>query len=985
MPGYDEIGNKKSVVQRVVHRAGFGSPEDEDENDVPRFYRRLSVFLLIAVLCMGPLFAVYAPKLQGSTVIAFTPPSGHPSAQAKDQMMAHWPEAEKSSIVVLLVSSAGGFDVPRNCSNRVVTYIRAVSEAVAKAGYTKALGMKVTDYYTMQCPLQLPLASRFIAPTSTVVFFTIEKASDKSTNKGEPYYNFVQFLKDESKALAAQHFPSGEFGASVTGQKVLTIEAREGTISDAAKADVFVIPVAFIILALFLQSTRLMIVPLISIAVCLGSAFSICYAIAQAMSVQSTTPQLMMSATLAMNIDYNLFLLMRYRENVVDGLSLRENVRLLVTHTAMETVLGSGSLVAIAFFAMAIIPCEALISTGICCGVTIALVVCVNITVTPALLTLFHGFFTGSLDCWRRWGIVADNQSAWDTAKGKMKGLFGAGSSDELQEIYDTKEVDEEKESMKSVWYRIGLQLQRFPIVVIIVVLAIFSPLYIRFGALKTSLDPLSYVPRNSDSVHTWRAMGKSYSPGAFEPYYLVVSRLEDTHSAESAAALHDITSDVILNTYLSAPEYVGPRRQGGYGYVYGTYIGPFLFQPDELVDVLGFPGSDPPFACCNGSDCSSCVAPAANVTAFTGVDYNTTECLGIKDAKKRPAECVLDAPITNIPYTFFPLILTTKVLTLKTTQVKAMYELLLNKQLTDTAAYITISLPFSPTGKESKKWMDQVQDIIKAKQAKYPGVEVGLAGGNTITYDFGTVCTYFPPPPLHTHIPAFPPHRLSMTTCTPCLPFWWAPLRWSSWSFSSHSSSPLSWPSPSCTASAAPSGMPSIPLVSTHTLSSYSMGYYFFQTTSFSWIYSYLSHDFREEGVSWSVPPMVISITVALAIDYNIFMLTRIMEYKKRGMESAQAILQGMRAVGSTICGAGIIMSVAFGGLLFSHVVSLNQFSVILVTSVLLDTFLLCTIFVPACGFLLGDYFWAPFYLRPFSCGKRPTDDAPTGVQFAH
>ena len=104
----------------------------------------------------------------------------------------------------------------------------------------------------------------------------------------------------------------------------------------------------------------------------------------------------------------------------------------------------------------------------------------------------------------------------------------------------------------------------------------------------------------------------------------------------------------------------------------------------------------------------------------------------------------------------------------------------------------------------------------------------------------------------------------------------------------------------------------------------------------------------------------MAISITVALAIDYDIFMLTRIAEYRKKYTSSA-AILKGLYSVGSTICGAGIIMSVAFGGLMFSHVVSLNQFSVILVASVLLDTFLLSTIFVPACAFLMGDKFWWP------------------------
>ena len=63
----------------------------------------------------------------------------------------------------------------------------------------------------------------------------------------------------------------------------------------------------------------------------------------------------------------------------------------------------------------------------------------------------------------------------------------------------------------------------------------------------------------------------------------------------------------------------------------------------------------------------------------------------------------------------------------------------------------------------------------------------------------------------------------------------------------------------------------------------------------------------------------------------------------------------------GNVITAAGLIMSIAFCGLLLNTTALLNQMATVLVTSVLLDTFVVRTILVPAILSLGGWLNWWP------------------------
>ena len=159
-----------------------------------------------------------------------------------------------------------------------------------------------------------------------------------------------------------------------------------------------------------------------------------------------------------------------------------------------------------------------------------------------------------------------------------------------------------------------------------------------------------------------------------------------------------------------------------------------------------------------------------------------------------------------------------------------------------------------------------------------------------------------------------------------------------------------------------------------------------------------------------WLIPVMAFSIMVGLSLDYDVFLVSRIVEFRLEGKSDRESVLLGLAKTGRIITGpfgpypivslslslrsiilfvscflyrltdsacgmcaaAGIIMAIAFFGLLLSNQASMNQLSFFLVIAVLFDTFIVSTILVPACMSIIGSGNWWPLVV--------PAVEAPTG-----
>jgi RND superfamily putative drug exporter len=98
----------------------------------------------------------------------------------------------------------------------------------------------------------------------------------------------------------------------------------------------------------------------------------------------------------------------------------------------------------------------------------------------------------------------------------------------------------------------------------------------------------------------------------------------------------------------------------------------------------------------------------------------------------------------------------------------------------------------------------------------------------------------------------------------------------------------------------------------------------------------------------------------VALGIDYNIFLMTRVREESIR-FGTRTGILRGLVATGGVITSAGLVLAATFAALGVLPILFLAQLAFIVAFGVLLDTFIVRSLLVPALAHDIGPKIWWP------------------------
>jgi putative drug exporter of the RND superfamily len=114
----------------------------------------------------------------------------------------------------------------------------------------------------------------------------------------------------------------------------------------------------------------------------------------------------------------------------------------------------------------------------------------------------------------------------------------------------------------------------------------------------------------------------------------------------------------------------------------------------------------------------------------------------------------------------------------------------------------------------------------------------------------------------------------------------------------------------------------------------------------------------------------------IALGVDYNIFLMSRARE-ESLAVGARQGILRALTVTGGVITSAGLVLAATFGALIVLPLLILTQVAFIVAFGVLLDTFVVRSLVVPAAVYLLGDRVWWPSRLAR---GHRP--DSPAALQ---
>ena len=122
--------------------------------------------------------------------------------------------------------------------------------------------------------------------------------------------------------------------------------------------------------------------------------------------------------------------------------------------------------------------------------------------------------------------------------------------------------------------------------------------------------------------------------------------------------------------------------------------------------------------------------------------------------------------------------------------------------------------------------------------------------------------------------------------------------------------------------------------------------------------------HVFGFAGTDASFPLFAFVFLVALGIDYNIFLMTRVREEAQK-IGTRAGVIKGLTVTGGVITSAGVVLAATFGVLGILPLVFLAELGFAVAFGVLLDTIVVRSLLVPALVKVIGPKIWWPSKLQ--------------------
>jgi RND superfamily putative drug exporter len=125
-------------------------------------------------------------------------------------------------------------------------------------------------------------------------------------------------------------------------------------------------------------------------------------------------------------------------------------------------------------------------------------------------------------------------------------------------------------------------------------------------------------------------------------------------------------------------------------------------------------------------------------------------------------------------------------------------------------------------------------------------------------------------------------------------------------------------------------------------------------------------------QELHWSVPGLTFILLVAVGADYNLLLISRIRDESPHGLRLG--VIRTVGSTGGVITAAGLIFAASMFGLLFASITMMVQAGFVLGMGILLDTFLVRTVTVPAIATLVGQANWWPSRPQKYRPGAGRT-----------
>ncbi|MBV2154798.1 MMPL family transporter [Kitasatospora sp. SUK 42] len=271
-------------------------------------------------------------------------------------------------------------------------------------------------------------------------YWSTGNSSDFISKDGHSTYVALQFKasddQDRVKALQKieDRFKVPDLDVSFGGVTAMTEQVNALTGKDIGRAEMLSVPLLLLLLVLIFRSAIAALLPLATGTVVALGSFTVLRVITYFVQISSSVINVITILGLGLAIDYALFMVSRFREELASGTPLDLAVQ-RTTASAGRTVAFSGLAVAISFASLTLFPSRFLSSMGYAAVSVVAFAVLSSLTVLPALLRIIgHRVNSGRIPMpWGRGQATArpETEGRWyRTAKLVMRrpALITAGA-----------------------------------------------------------------------------------------------------------------------------------------------------------------------------------------------------------------------------------------------------------------------------------------------------------------------------------------------------------------------------------------------------------------------------------------------------------------------------------------------------------------------------------------------------------------------------
>ena len=446
--------------------------------------------------------------------------------------------AGKSSVIALVRSETSGADATSP------TFQAAVASTVA--------GLATTPHVAGVVGYAQTGDARFISTSGDAAYVLVElDLTDEQS---------VTVVDQVRAALA----PPAGYTYQLTGYGPITKDSADQSEKDLQKAEVVSLPVVALVLFLVFASIVAAGMPLLVAGLAIPSSLALIYLVAQQVEMSIFVLNIATMLGLALAIDYSLFIVSRFREELRRGRTVAEAVERAVA-TAGKAVAFSGVAVAIGLSGLLLFAAPAIRSIGIAGAIVVLCSVVYALTFLPALL-----------------GMLGHRVNA----------LSLAGLRRRIRPVADGVVPVPSRR-----WERVAHAVMRRPFAVLVPTLAILLLAGSPFLQLEQGVPGAEIYPPGVESRDAYVALQTQFAPGettpiviladvagsptdlaniqALDAYAARVDALDGIDRVESPFVIHDPTTGALLAPEQVAALYAQPagRRPAGLDALLARYV----------------------------------------------------------------------------------------------------------------------------------------------------------------------------------------------------------------------------------------------------------------------------------------------------------------------------------------------------------------------------------------------------------------------------